>query len=230
MTTKLSLLALFALGIFSTGILRAQVTLEDFSTFQSGNTLFYGDWAGNGDPFAGDPTPIASFTQGAGFYNFASGSNADSSYVERTFASPRDLTGYDLLAVSLRLLPDNTADAFTVTLFDTAFNAASATFLISDFAAGSFTTRTSVLTNLGFDLTQVSLFRISGNDPFASGTLSVAFDHLAAVSSLPPPTAVPEPSTWAFAGIGTLALLIARRTSGSRRFLGKANLCEQNKR
>jgi hypothetical protein len=193
--------------------LHAQVTLETFSSFESADTLFYGDWSNSGDPFAGDPTPVATFSQGAGFYNFASVSNADSSFVEHAFAAPLNLAANDLLTLSLRLIADNTADSLTVFLIDAGLNTAFATFQTSGFNAAAFTQGTIAFTaDAGFDPSAVSSFRISGNDPFTGGTLSVAIDDLSVTSSRSI-TAVPEPA--AYGSIGALVLLALL---GIRRF------------
>jgi len=56
----------------------------------------------------------------------------------------------------------------------------------------------------GFDWGQVGSFRISGNDPFAEGTFSVALDALAY-------TPVPEPTTYGLVAAGALALLALAR-------------------
>jgi hypothetical protein len=195
-------------------LLRAQV-LETFSSFQSPNTLFYGDWSSTGDPFVGSLTPVATFSQGGGFYNFAEASNADSAYVERAFTSSVNLGANSLLTLSLRLLDGNTADSLTVTLFDAGFNTASASFQTSDFSAAGFTARSIAFTTDGsFNASAVAAFRLSGNDPFASGTLSVALDDLSVTGAV---RAVPEPSTYgAFAALALVGLVTSKRLRNRR--------------
>ena len=195
--------------------LRAQIALENFSSFQSATTFFFGEWSSSGDPFVGDPTPVATFSQGTGFYNLASGTNADSSFVERSFASSINLGSNDFLSLSLRLLGDNTADSLTVFLIDAGFRTAFATFQSSAFNAATFTEQSVMFTaDTGFSLAEVTSFRIGGNDPFASGVLSVALDNLSATSS--GIGAVPEPSTYGLMGAFVLlALVYARRAKSA---------------
>jgi hypothetical protein len=190
----------------------AQVTLENFSSFQSATTLFYGDWSSTGDPFSGSTTPIASFTQGLGVYNLVDATNADSAFVERTFGSLVNIGTNNLLSLSLKLLAGNTADTFTVTLTDNSGNSAvSATFLTSSFTTAGFTT---VSVAFGgdflFDPTAVSSFRISGTDPLGGGTFSLALNDLSATGARPL-TAVPEPSTYGALGAAALLALVALR-------------------
>src|SRR3954454_10865150 len=92
------------------GTLHAQL-LENFSSFQSPNTLFFGEWSNSGDPFTGSITPVSTFSQGAGFYNFANATNVDSAFVEHSFTSLVNVGTNNLLTLSLRLLAGNTADS-----------------------------------------------------------------------------------------------------------------------
>src|SRR5882724_9227770 len=146
MNHKLCSLLIATAVLVGANALSAQILLDDFSSFASPNTLFFGDWSLSGDPFSGDPAATATFSQGVGFYNFASGSDADSSYVERTFGSVRNLSGQNFLMVSSRLLPGNTADSFTVFLVDAGANTAFAVFATSDFNAAGFNTGSAALT------------------------------------------------------------------------------------
>jgi hypothetical protein len=190
----------------------AQVTLENFSSFESANTLFFGDWSNSGDPFVGDLSPASTFSQGAGFYNLASVTNADSSFVERSFTAPVNLGSNNLLSLSLRLLEDNTAESITVFLFDAGFHTAFATFQNNAFSTTTFIQQSVAFTaDAGFSSSAVTSFRISGNDPFASGILSVALNDLAATDGRPIP-AVPEPSAYGLlAALFLLALVYTRR-------------------
>jgi hypothetical protein len=212
MKTNLRSLLLCVAVLASVMSVRAQVVLHSFSNFISPQTLFYGDWSATGDPFVGSTAPIPTFTQQIGSFNFAAGSNADTSYVEHFFASSLNLGSFDQLALTLRLLNDNTADSLTVFLLDTSARVASATFTTADFSAAGFSTRTLAFTpEIGFASGAVAGFRLSGNDPFASGVLSVAIDNLSATGRAP--AAVPEPATYSLLGAGTLAILaISRRT------------------
>ena len=217
-TSSRSLLFAAAAALGATA-LHAQLTLENFSAFPSANTLFYGEWANSGDPFSGDPAPVADFHQAVGSYEFLSATNADSAKAERTFTAARNLAGYDLLTVSLRVLGDNAAESFTVTLFDAGFNTASATFLTGGFTAGGFTSRSAALTAAGaFDFSAVSSFQISGNDPFGGAPFRLAFDDLSATrTAVTPPPAnnpVPEPAAYGLLAAAALGLVvIARRRS-----------------
>ena len=219
MNTSLRSLLLAAATALGATALPAQLTLENFSAFQSANTFFYGDWA-NADPF-GDLAPAATFSQAVGSYKFAGAANADSASAERAFAAPLNLAGYDLLAVSVRLLSDNAAESFTVFLVDANYDTAFATFQTGAFSTGSFTVASLAFTASGsFDLAAVTAFRLSGNDPFGGPVLSVDFDTLGLARSVvtPPPAnnPVPEPATYGLAAAaGMVALVFARRRARS---------------
>jgi hypothetical protein len=199
--------SLIALGLaLCTVPLKAQL-IEDFSSFESPQTQFFGDWSLTADPFAGSLVPVQGFAQGAGSYSFAGGTNYFESFVERSFDLPLSLVGSDRLELRLRLLEGNAAESLTVTLFDSSFsNSASAIFLASSFTQGSFSSAFSGLTFVpGFDLGSVSSFRISGNDPFGGAALAMELDHLEAGSGAPPLTAVPEPTTYGLCGAALMA-------------------------
>jgi hypothetical protein len=209
MNKKILLAAVLVLG--SAVSASAQIVLENFSSFESPQTLFFGDWSSSGDPFVGDPTPVATFSQGAGFYNLASVTNADSSFVEKSFVSSLNVNVDSLLTLSLRLLPDNTANSLTVFLLDANANTAFASFQANSFSSAFFQTQNLALTtDAAFDWGQVASFRISGNDPFAEGTLSVALNTLAY-------TPVPEPMIYGLVAAGALALLALVRCCRSCR-------------
>ncbi|MGC4074383.1 MAG: PEP-CTERM sorting domain-containing protein [Nibricoccus sp.] len=207
MKTKLTSLIILAAAL-ATGS-HAQITLHNFSNFESPQTLFFGDWSDSGDPFAGSTTPSPLLSQDAGSFLINGATNADTSYVEYTFASTQDLTFSGKFSLKLRLLEANTADSLTVFLLDTSARTAFATFQMSDFNLFSFSERSEAFTaDAGFDISEVSAFRISGNDPFGdsfSGPfLGVALDNLGIVP-------VPEPSTYGLIGAGVLLLVIAIR-------------------
>jgi len=201
-----------ATALFGATSLHAQLVLENFSSFSSPNTLFFGDWSGTGDPFVGSTVATPTFLQGSGFYNFASATNADSAYVERSFTSLANLSAYNSISLTMKLLGDNTADSLTVFLLDSNARTAFATFQTGNFSTSSFTQSTIAFTSdVGFSAADVSAFRISGNDPFGNNVLSVALDALG-VSPSNHPTAVPEPSTYGLLGASSLlGLLILRR-------------------
>ena len=208
MKNKFTSALLFGAVLIGATSASAQLALENFSSFVSPQTLFYGDWSSTGDLFIGSTTPAATFSQGSGFYNITGVSNADSSFVERSFTSSLNLGSNNQLALSLRLLSNNTADSLTVFLLDTSARTASVTFLTSDFNTAGFFERTLALTaDVGFDTNQVSAFRISGNDPFNGGILSISLDNLAATGR-----AVPEPSTYGLIGAAALLIGIVSRT------------------
>jgi hypothetical protein len=182
----------------------AQITLNDFSAFASPtNTFFTGDWELTGDP-AGSSSPRASFSQGAGFYNFAGGSNADTATAVYFFDAPLNITGLSLLQVSARLVAGNTAPALTITLFDSTGGSAFAVVAPSAFAGAGFTTLSSVLTFSGFNASDLSSFQLSGNVVNGSNTLNLSIDNLA-VAAPRVITPVPEPA--AYGALGVVALL-----------------------
>lgn len=206
---KRSLISPLLVALALAGTAHAQLTLHDFSSLASPQTLFFGDWSDTGDPFVGSTTPAPSFSQGAGFFNLAGASNADASFFEHTFAAALDLGSASQLSFSLRLLDGNTADSLTVFLFDGGARSAFATFLASDFSAAAFSERTLAFTaEAGFELSNVTSFRISGNDPFASGAVGFALDNLAVTA---PRGAVPEPATYGLFGAAVLGVFALRR-------------------
>ena len=191
----------------------AQVTLQDFTAFQSpATTVFVGDWALNGDPISGDSSPIASFSQGAGFYNFVGGTNADTAGAYYFLpGSPGDLTGYGLLQISARLLDGNTALSFAVSLLNFGGGeSAVAIFDTAGFAGAGFATLTAALTPSGsFDPTAVDAFLIGGVAG-GTGTLNLAIDHFAVAAS-PASTPVPEPASHGVIGLAFIVMIVLSR-------------------
>jgi hypothetical protein len=207
---------LFAAAVWASPFVSAQspINIHDFTAFQSPDTtLFVGDWALNGDPISGDTNPIASFSQGAGFYNFIGGTNADTSGAYYFLpGSAGDLTGYGLLQISARLLEGNTASSFAVSLFNFASNeTAVAIFDTADFAGAGFTSILAPLTPSGsFDFAGVDAFLIGGVSG-GTGTLNLAIDHLA-VAARDGFNPVPESSTYGMlGGVLVLAVVLSRR-------------------
>lgn len=173
--------------------------LSDFSAFYSPDyTFFSGDWS------SGNDAPLASFSQGEGFYEIKGGTNNSLSKVEFYFGSGGNyesiaITG-DYLTVSASLLSGSAAPSFTVYLVDESVNYVSATFSTAAFGGGSFTTVSAALsTNVFFDASSVSFMIITGDATGASAAFNIAFDNIAV-------TAVPEPATYAI-GAGAVALL-----------------------
>lgn len=213
MKTKLTLLAAFALTLALPAPALRALSLETFISFETPDTVFFGDWSASGDPFAPDTSPAAGLSQGAGFYRLDGVTTADTAYLERAFTTSLDLTGYDLLTVALRLLTVNTAPSFKVRLVDTAFTTADVTFLTADFGTAGFTTFGATLTpTVGFNLAAVASFQLTGDDAFASTLLGLDFDQLNAARSVD----VPEFLTSGLAAVGpllALALLARRRAA-----------------
>jgi hypothetical protein len=196
-TSCLLLAAALSAVTFASG----QVTLHDFTAFESPNTVFVGDWALNGDPISGDSSPIASFSQGAGFYNFIGGTTAETSGVYYFLpVTPSSLPAFPLLEISARLLQGNTAPTFAVSLFNFGTGeSAVAIFNTASFSSAGFTNvRGTLLSSFSFDPTGVDAFLIGGVTG-GSGTLNLAINNLAVVS------AVPEPSTYGL--VAALALV-----------------------
>ncbi len=200
-----------ALALWAAPFAAAQITIENFSAFQSPNTYFLGDWELNGDA-GGTNSPRASFSQGAGFYNFAGGSNNDSASAFEFFNAPINITGNSLLQVSAKLLAGNTAPTFTISLFDSIGESAFAVFSTASFSSASFSTITTALTfSPGFDRTDLSSLQISGNVVGGTAKLGLSLDNVA-VSAPRILTPVPEPATYGvFAVAGLLALIHRRR-------------------
>ena len=206
---------LLAAVLWAAPFATAQLTLHNFTAFQSpATTVFVGDWALNGDPISGDANPIATFSQGAGVYNFIGGSDADTSGAYFFYTSnPGDLTGLGLLQVSARVLAGNTASNFTVSLFDSLGESAFAVFSTAAFAGPGFTTvSTALVTSPGFDRTDLASFLITGGVFGGTGTLNLALDNLAITVIPRAPSAVPEPSVY-----GTVGALILVGLVGFRR-------------
>ena len=209
--------ALLFLTLLAAPFAGAQVTLNDFNAFESDNTFFVGDWEVSG---GASTTPRSSFSQGAGFYNLAGGSTADSAYVEYFFTAPLNVTGFSLLQLSAELLQGNTASRFDVILFDLDGNSTGTTFFTSSLSTSSFTTLSANLDFAGIHPTEVSSFRITGNAFVGSDTLSLAVNNLALAA---PVSAVPEPSTYGlFAALALLGMIAGRRLSQRRPCLVKA--------
>lgn len=201
----LSLLAALCAAPFASA--QASVSVNDFSAFEGPNTYFLSDWELNGDA-GGTNSPRATFSQGAGFYNFVGGLNDDASMAFNFFTAPLNITGLTLLEVSAQTLAGNTAPTFTISLFDSLGESAYGTFFTAGFAAGGFVTLHTALTfSGGFDATDVSSFSISGNVGAGNGldTLNLAVNQVSVVP-------VPEPSTYgAIAAAMLVGIAILRR-------------------
>lgn len=209
---------LLAAALLLAPLARAQVTLQDFSAFESSNTFFLGSFELTGDA-GGTTSPRSTFSQGAGFYNFIGGTNSDASSAFYFFNSSLNITGLSLLEVSARTLAGNAAPNFTISLFDSLGESASATFATSAFAGAGFTTVQTTLTfSPGFDRTDLSFFSISGNTVGGAALLNVAFNNLAVVAPAVV-TAVPEPSAYGLAAASVLLALAALRGPARSRAL-----------
>lgn len=204
-----SKLPLFLFGLLlAPAFATAQLTLQNFSAFESPDTIFVGSWEANGDPI-GTTSPRSTFSQGSGFYTFTGGTNADTAGVFYFFSAPRDITGLSLLEVSAHLLLGDVAPNFTVSLFDSLGESAFATFSVGNFTGVGFSTaRTALTFSAGFDPADVSSFLISGGVVGGSASFDLAFDNLAVVAPRQI-GAVPEPSTYGIAMLGLLGGVIA---------------------
>jgi hypothetical protein len=209
---------LVAVCLLATPFAQAQLTLQNFSAFETTDTVFVGTWELNGDPI-GTNSPRSTFSQGSGFYTFTGGTNADTSGVFYFFTAPRDVTGLTLLEVSAHLLLGNVAPTFTVSLFDSLGESASATFSAASFTGVGFSTAQTALTfSPGFDPTDLSSFQISGGVLGGAAAFMFAFDNLAVVAPRQI-VAVPEPSTYGLAAAGVLLALAALRGPARSRAL-----------
>jgi hypothetical protein len=200
------------LAILAAPFAGAQVTLNNFNAFESDNTFFVGDWELTG---GASTAPRESFSQGAGFYNFAGGSNDQNSFVQYFFTSPVDITGLSLLQISAKLLPGNTAQSFEVMLFDGVGHALVSTFFASELSTAGFTTLSANLDfGLDFQPAALSSFLIGGNLVSGTDTLNVAIGNLAVAA---PVSAVPEPASFGLAAAIALLGVIAGRRLSQRR-------------
>jgi hypothetical protein len=201
---KLKALLLAVTALIGAPFSSAQtLVLHDFSAFESPNTFFLGDWELNGDP-SGTNSPLATFSQGAGVYNFVGGSTNDSASAFHFFSSSIDITGYSLLEVSALALPGNTAATFTLSLFDSLGESAFAVFSTASFAGPGYVTASAVLTfSPGFNAADLSSFQLSGGVSGGTDTLNLSVNQLS--------VAVPEPSTYGAAAVLCLLGLVAFR-------------------
>ncbi len=212
MKLNLKSVLLAAVALLALPLARAQLTLHNFSAFESANTVFVGDWELTGDTI-GTGSPRSGFAQGAGFYTFAGGSNSDTASAFYFFDAPLNMTGLSLLQVSARLLAGNTAPTFTISLFDSLGESAFAVFSTAAFAGPGFTTLSAALTfSPGFDRADLSSFQISGNVLGGSATLGISLDHLA-VAAPRALTAVPEPAAYGWVSVAILggAIVFSRK-------------------
>lgn len=207
---------LAAAFLLATPFAQAQLTLQNFSAFESADTSFFGTWELNGDP-TGTNSPRSTFSQGSGFYIFTGGTNGDTSGAFYSFSAPRDITGFTLLEVSAHMLLGNVAPAFTVSLFDSFGGSASAAFSLANFTGVGFSTvQTPLIFSPNFDRSSVLYFQLSGEAFGGIARFDVALDNLAAVAPRQI-VAVPEPSTYGLAMVTLLGGVIAfsrrRRTA-----------------
>jgi hypothetical protein len=202
--------SLIAAALFAASSASAQVLLNDFSAFVSPNTFFSGDWELTGSV---SNSPRSTFSQGSGFYNFATASDeGDSSFAAYFLSTPVDVTGLTQIQIAAKLLAGNTSPTLKIVLFDSSFvENASALFSTASLNTSSFTTLSAAFSPSGsFDMTSIAGFQISGQSG-GTDTLSFALDNLAAVA---PPSvgAVPEPSTYGiFAAVALLGVIGLRR-------------------
>jgi hypothetical protein len=203
--------AFLLLALLSAPFAPAQVTLHDFTAFESPDTtFFFGNWEATGDT-GGSSSPRTGFTQGIGVYNFAGGSNDSSASAQYFYLAPINISGFSLLQVSAELLAGNTAPNFEITLFDDIGHGVTASFATSSLSLVSVTTLTANLdfAVANFDPTHLAGFQIGGGVFGGTDTLSFALDRLAVAA---PVSAVPEPATYGvFAALALVGLVGCRR-------------------
>jgi hypothetical protein len=202
---KLKALLLAVTALIGAPFVSAQtLLLHDLSAFESPNTFFLGDWELNGDP-SGTNSPLASFSQGAGVYNFVGGSNSDTASAFHFFSAPIDISGFGLLEVSALVLPGNTASTFTLSLFDSLGESAFAVFSTASFGGPGYHTVLAALTfSPGFNAADLSSFQLSGGVSGGTDTLNLSVNQIS--------VAVPEPATYGlFAALALVALVIHQR-------------------
>lgn len=207
MKSSLKLALSFFAALCAAPFASAQVSVlvHDFTAFESPNTFFIGDWELNGDA-GGTNSPRASFSQGAGFYNFVGGSNDISAAALHFFDTPLDISGLTLLEVSAQILAGNAAELFKITLIDSIGIGAEAIFSATVFTSAGFFTATGNLTfDPLFDQTSVVGFQISGTAVGGVDALNLAVNQVSIV-------AVPEPSTYgAIAAVMLVGVALLRR-------------------
>lgn len=200
---KLTKILTLALGLGAlASVASAQVALNDFSSFVVPNqTFFSGEWASDADG-----APLGTFTQTSSGYALEGATSADTASVSYYFSStldPVDLSGYDSLAFTGRLLAGNSASTLSISLIDSGNNYATAVFDLSSYSLSSGATTTALLTaSDAFSASSVVGFLITGGDVTGGSIVSVSLQGLSAVSA----SAVPEPSTYA-AICGAVVLL-----------------------
>lgn len=187
----------------------AQISLNNFSSFVSPNTFFTGDWELNGD-LGGTNSPRASFSQGAGFYNFTGGSNNADAAAFVFFDTPVDISGNSFLQLSARLAAGNTAPTLTVSLFDSLGGSAFAVLPTSAFAGVGFTTISAPLTfTPGFHANDLTSFALSGNVINGADVFALSVDQLSVAAAAATP--VPEASTHGLLASAFLAIGVSVR-------------------
>lgn len=190
------LAALTAVVLINLPDASAAIVLSDFESFETSGAydspFFRETWDGQG---------IQNLD---GTYDFGGNStNASASGVDVFFSEPADFTGQEFLAVSAKLLAENESSSFIIQLFDINGLSAIATFDTSFFSVVNYTTVVvQFVFDLGFDLTGVEQWTLSGGIPFGEERFGVSFESA---------TAIPEPHSLALAGLATLVAVWWRR-------------------
>ncbi len=189
-----------SLGLFLAATHAQIVVLSDFSNFTAEGPSFDASWMG------GTPS-VPQFIQGAGFISIQSvngGNPQDDGSVIVPLAATLNLSGLSTISITARQDTGNAAPIINVTLFDSSFNTAFATFSTASFGPMFSNQQLTITENPGFDSSSVVAYQFGGGNFVGVSNFRLSLDSL---------TVIPEPTsaTLVLIGIGILGVLTKRR-------------------